>query len=112
MIEQLQEGARNAVRVISQGREQTEESVEQTNRAGTSLESITAAFSSITDMNLQIAGAASEQSQVAEEVARNVHRISEVSDETASGALQTATASQQLAALASKLQGLVGQFQV
>jgi methyl-accepting chemotaxis protein len=112
MIEQLQEGARSAVKVMEQGREQTEQSVHHSSRAGSSLEAITAAVSSITDMNMQIASAANEQSQVAEEMARNINEISHVSEETSEGANQTATASQQLAELAGRLQQLVGRFRV
>ena len=112
MIEQLQGGARNAVQVMEQGRQLTEQSVEQSGKAGSSLDAITAAVSSITDMNLQIASAANEQSHVAEEMARNINEISAVSEETAEGAEQTAQASQQLADLAAQLQHLVGQFKV
>jgi methyl-accepting chemotaxis protein len=112
MIEQLQNGAQNAVQVMEQGRQLTEQSVEQSAEAGTSLDAITAAVSSITDMNLQIASAANEQSAVAEEMARNINEISAVSEETAEGAEQTAEASQQLAELATHLQHLVGQFRV
>ena len=112
MIEQLQGGARNAVQVMERGRELTEQSVEQSGKAGSSLGVITAAVSSITDMNLQIAGAATEQNHVAEEMARNINEISAVSEETAEGAEQTAQASQQLAGLAAQLQQLVGQFKV
>ena len=112
MIEQLQSGAHNAVQVMEQGRELTEQSVEQSAKAGASLDAITAAVSSITEMNLQIAGAAHQQSNVAEEMARNINEISAVSEETAEGAEQTAQASQQLAELAAQLQRLVGQFRV
>jgi methyl-accepting chemotaxis protein len=112
MIEQLQEGSRNAVQVMELGRQRTEESVDLSSRAGTSLDAITSAVSRITDMNLQIASAAQEQSTVAEEMARNINQISEVSDETSHGAQQTEDASQQLSQLASELQTLVQQFKV
>jgi methyl-accepting chemotaxis protein len=112
MIEQLQEGSHNAVQVMEQGRQRTEESVELAGRAGSSLDAITAAVSRITDMNLHIASAAQEQSTVAEEMARNINQISEVSEETAHGAEQTEAASQQLSQLAAEMQGLVQRFKV
>lgn len=112
MIEQLQDGARNAVQVMEQGRQRTDESVEQTNRAGSSLDVITTAVSKITDMNLQIASAAHEQSMVAEEMTRNVTQINQMADETAEGARQNEQTSRDLYNLASELQGLVQQFRV
>ncbi len=112
MIEQLQDGARSAVQVMEQGRQRTDESVEQTNRAGSSLDMITSAVSKITDMNLQIASAAHEQSMVAEEMTRNVTQINQMADETAEGARQTEQTSRELHSLAGELQGLVQQFKM
>jgi methyl-accepting chemotaxis protein len=112
MIEQLQTGARNAVQVMEQGRQRTDESVEQSSRAGSSLDVITTAVSRITDMNLQIASAAHEQSMVAEEMTRNVTQINQMADETAEGARQTEQTSRELFGLANELQGLVQQFKV
>lgn len=112
MIEQLQQGARNAVQVMEQGRQRTDESVKQTNRAGSTLDVITSAVSKITDMNLQIASAAHEQSMVAEEMTRNVTQINQMADETAEGARQTEQTSRELHSLASELQGLVQQFKM
>jgi methyl-accepting chemotaxis protein len=112
MIEQLQTGARNAVQVMEQGRLRTEESVEQSNRAGSSLDVITSTVSKITDMNLQIASAAQEQSMVAEEMTRNITQINQMADETAEGAQQTEQTSRELNGLANELQGLVQQFRM
>jgi len=63
-------------------------------------------------MNTQIASAAEEQSAVAEEIDRNITNISQLGDQTAEGARQTATSSQEMAQLAVQLQTLVGQFKV
>lgn len=112
MIEQLQQGARNAVIAMQTGREQTEQSVEQIVQAGGRLDSITSAVDRITEMNLQIATAAEEQSKVAEEMAHNIADISRVSDETALGAQHTSSASQQLAQLSLQLRGLISHFKV
>lgn len=112
MIEQLQQGARNAVGVMEQGREYTEQSVDQIVEAGGQLEGITAAVERITEMNLQIATAAEEQSQVAEEMARSVSDIRTVSDEASEGAQHTASASQRLAELSQQLQTLTHRFKV
>ena len=110
MIQKLQAGAVEAVKVMEEGRNQAERSVEQAAKAGESLQAITRAVTTITDMNTQIASAAEEQSAVAEEMNRNVVNISGVADQTAQGAQQTASASEQLAALAAQLQSMIGQF--
>jgi methyl-accepting chemotaxis protein len=110
MIERLQTGAKSAVQVMEQGRSKAQVSVQQAARAGTSLDTIATAVSAISDMNAQIASAAEEQGAVAEEINRNITNISQIANQTASGAEQTATASAELAKLAARLQTHVGRF--
>ena len=110
MIEQLQQGARNAVKAMESSSERSQHSVEQASRAGESLEVIARAVTTINDMNLQIASAAEEQSSVAEEINRNVTNINEVVNQTAVGAQQSQVSSTELARLSYELQALVNQF--
>jgi methyl-accepting chemotaxis protein len=110
VIEQLQSGARDAADVMNQGREQVDNSVMQAQQAGTSLLRITNAVTSISDMNVQIASAAEQQSAVSDEISKNVVNINHIADRVTESAGQTAQASSQLAHLASDLQTLVGQF--
>ena len=110
MIESLQLGSKNAVQAMSASQTQSQQSVEQATNARTSLDAITDAITTISDMNIQIASAAEEQSSVAEEINQNVVNISQVVEQTAEGAQQTQTASHELANLANELQNLVGQF--
>ncbi|HEY9199247.1 MAG TPA: methyl-accepting chemotaxis protein [Gammaproteobacteria bacterium] len=112
MIERLQSGAREAVAAMEKGREQTESTVQQASGAGAVLHAITRSVGSISDMNTQIATAAEEQSAVAEEINRNIATINGVADQTADGAAQTATASEDLADLATGLQTIVARFRV
>ncbi|WP_127477581.1 HAMP domain-containing methyl-accepting chemotaxis protein [Sulfurivermis fontis] len=112
MIEKLQTGAANAVKVMEASRAQAQAGVEQVAQAGASLDSITRAVGTINDLNAQIASAAEEQSSVAEEINRNIVNISQVAEQTSQGAQQTAAASEELARLAEQLQGLVGQFRI
>ncbi len=112
MIEKLQSGAQNAVAVMENSREQAQAGVEQANQAGEALAAITRAVATITEMNIQIASAAEEQSAVSEEINRNVTCISQISEQTASGAEQTTCAATELAQLASELQNLVRQFKI
>jgi methyl-accepting chemotaxis protein len=112
MIEKLQNGANQAVSVMEMGRAKAEESVEQAAKAGEALQAITGVVDNIKSMNMQIASAAEEQSATAEEINRNIVNISEVAQETAGGSQQTASASDELARLASDLQGQVAKFKI
>ncbi len=112
MIEKLQQGSRNAVKVMDEGMKQTEKTVAQAAEAGTTLESIATAVDTITSMNEQIASAAEEQSSVAEEINRNVVNVRDIAENTADNANKTAEASTTLNSVASQLQGLVAEFKV
>jgi methyl-accepting chemotaxis protein len=112
MIERLQTGAKDAVAVMEKGRGQARASVEQAGTAGASLESITQAVATINDMTAQIASAAEEQTQVTEEINRNVTQIAQAVEATAQGAEQTAAAGEELARIAAELQASVGRFRI
>ncbi len=112
IISRLQGGAHNAVQVMEQTVEHTREGVDSVGHAGKSLRSIIDAVNVISEMNMQIASAAEQQSSVADEINRNVANISLVSEQTAAGATQTASSSAELAQLAEELNRLIGQFRV
>ena len=112
MIEQLQNGTRQTVRVMEQSRARTGESVLQAEEADAALMSITQAVSVINDMNIQIASAAEQQSAVAEDINRNVANIGTVANEVAGGAAESSTASAGLTKLAEHQRRLINQFRV
>lgn len=112
MIEKLQAGSKQAVKVMEQGTLQAREGAEMAKEAAGSLDAIVRSVTSINEMNTQIAAAAEEQSAVAEEINKNVVNISQLSEKTASGAIQTTSSSSDLSRLANDLQQLVGQFKI
>ena len=112
MIEQLQTRANNAVRVMENGRELAEKSVQEAEAAGSSLESITGAARTISDLNTQIASAAEEQSAVTAEIDRNINNISQAAEETTQQAQEVAATSGDLTHLMSDLNRLVKQFRI
>lgn len=109
-IERLQGRAKQAVSVMDNGRKRAASSVHQAASAGGSITTISERIDTINDMNNQIAHAAEEQTAVAEEINRNVSNISHVSEETAIGAQNTATACNELLELANHLRSTVGSF--
>lgn len=112
MIEQLQQGTRNAIGVMEQGQNQAYNSVQSATDARQALEKIAAAVARIRDMNTSIASAAEEQSMVAEEINRNVTNINDVTLQVSDGTEQTRDSSGNLARLAELLQSQVGHFKV
>ncbi len=112
MIEQLQNGAQEAVAAMANSQEKATSAVERAASAGNSLSAITEKVTTISQMNLQIATAADEQSKVSEEINQNVVDISRVAEQSADGARQTAVASGELSEHASQVQQLVSQFRV
>jgi methyl-accepting chemotaxis protein len=112
MIERLQTGTHDAVQAMAQNRSHAQETVQQAARAGTALKTITEAVTRISDMNSQIASAAEEQGAVAEEINRNIVKISQVAEESASGAQRITVASHDLSDLAKTLQQLTGRFTI
>jgi methyl-accepting chemotaxis protein len=111
MIERLQSGTQEAVKVMKTSTQEAQSSVNETAKAGESLIKITEAVSIINDMSSHIASAADEQSSVSREMHENVLSISHAADQTAQGASENLSASQEMATLAENLQHLVGRFQ-
>ncbi len=86
MIEQLQSGSSSAVTVMSQSKETATNTVTKAQEADGALERIRVAIQQISDMNMQIASAAEEQSLVAEEINSNTIKIKDLSEQVASAA--------------------------
>nr|WP_010483886.1 methyl-accepting chemotaxis protein [Pseudomonas sp. S9] len=112
VIEGLQSGTREVVSTMNSSHRQAQGSVEQVEHAVAALQRISEAVSIITDMNLQIASAAEEQSSVAEEINRNVASIRDVTESITSQADESAQVSQDLNRLANQQQSLMDQFRV
>jgi methyl-accepting chemotaxis protein len=81
MIAQLQSGARSATSVMAKSKMLTDEAVAKAIEAGGALNQIRGAILQISDMNLQIASAAEEQSLVAEEINNNTIKIKDLSQQ-------------------------------
>jgi methyl-accepting chemotaxis protein len=112
MIERLQNGAEQAVRVMDRSQEKAATTVTEVGEAGQALADITAAVSRISGMNTQIATAAEQQGAVVEEINRNVIQISSVAEQTAASADETTRVTAQVGQLAKELHELVARFRV
>ena len=112
VIEQLQTGTSDVVGSMGNSYRQAQGSVEQVGQAVTALRQIGDAVTVISDMNLQIASAAEEQSAVAEEINNNVATIRDVTESLSEQANESARVSPALNSLANQQQGLMDQFRV
>ena len=112
VIERIQTGTRGVVATMHSSQTQAHNNAGQIRQAVDALGKISDAVTVISDMNLQIASAAEQQSTVAEEVNRNVSAIRTVTETLTGQATESAAISSQLNALASQQMKLMDQFRV
>lgn len=110
MISTLQNGARDAVRVMQQSSEHVDNSVEQAQRAARALDGISERVEQITEMSLQIAAAVEQQSAVSEDINRNIVSIRAASELTVDEGRQSQRNSEDVAGLAGDLRLLAREF--
>lgn len=111
-IDRMRRSAEGAVTVMEKGRSKAEQSVQQAQAAGQSLDIISQSVTSINDMNHLIASAVEEQAVVASEIHQNFGHITEMSLKAASESDQLARSTDDLAQLASSLLASVSRFRV
>ncbi|WP_407012714.1 methyl-accepting chemotaxis protein [Pseudomonas sp. O230] len=112
VVEQIQSGTQGVVVTMTNSHANAQESARQISDAANSLSSIRDAVSIISDMNVQIASAAEEQSAVAEEVNRNVASIRTVTEALNAQATESAQISNSLKIQADGQTNLVKKFSV
>jgi methyl-accepting chemotaxis protein len=112
MIQHLQAKAAAAVRVMAEGRQRVEASVGQAGNAGDSLQKITTAVASISDMNRGIAVAANQQAAEVERIHASIATIRQMAADTSADVRSTEAAVGDLAKLLQELHTLVAQFRV
>jgi len=110
MIEKLQSGTRDAVKVMLHAKELGEDGSSQTEASAEALAEISGSVKTISDMTTQIASAAEEQTAVAEEMSRNIVSISEVADSSVAGSMKTAETTEHLKSLSEQLQSSLGEY--
>ena len=110
MIENLQARSLSVADAMHSSYRQAQDNVQQARQAIDALQRITGAVNLISDMNLQIASAAEEQSSVPEEIGRNIGAIRDVTQALSDQAERSAHLSQQLNHSAEQQHRLVQQF--
>ncbi|WP_108124508.1 methyl-accepting chemotaxis protein [Saccharospirillum mangrovi] len=112
MIERLQSRANSAVDLMTHNRERVDQVVSRTSEADQSLQSILAALDDISDMSQHIAEGTSAQRATADEVARSIEAIAELSDAIYSNASRNGATFERLNKLVEQQNKAVSRFQV
>ncbi len=103
MIEQLQQGAKNAVNTIELGNKNIELSHQKAIETNDMIDTVTNAISTIQQQNSQLAQAAQSQAGVTQDMASNIDNIRDVSQ-------QTNTRTEELLNLASEINSAVNKI--
>ena len=111
-IKTIQTDIHKAVGTMNEGTTEVEAGVKLANEAGQALRQVVEGSQKVTDMIMQIATAAEQQSSVSSEISGNVEKISNLSQENKAAASQTASAADDLLNLATGLQQMVSRFKV
>ncbi len=112
MIDRLQAAIRRVADAMDAGRTRADHTVHAASVAGESLTAIDSAVSRAREMNSEIASAAREQSQVIVDVERNILRIQQGADRTATETNEVGRATRELSELCMALQSGIGQFKL
>jgi len=112
MVERLKTAASQAVVTMGASKDKIILGVEAVSRTGESIETIRDEIGVISEMNMQIATAAEQQSHVAQEMDANMVSINDALDNTSEVANQTASSANSLVALSEILKNLIARFKV
>ncbi|MFG1497987.1 methyl-accepting chemotaxis protein [Saccharospirillum sp. HFRX-1] len=111
MIERLQTRANSAVELMTHNRERVDQVVNRTSEADHSLQDILTALNDITEMSQHIAEGTSAQRATADEVARSIEAIAELSDAIYSNASRNGATFERLNNLVEQQNKAVSRFQ-
>jgi methyl-accepting chemotaxis protein len=110
MLKNLNSGVNSVVGAMDKTKQRCITTAEDTQEVNLSLDSIVTDISTISELTVQIATAAEEQSTVSAEVTRNMAEIQSIVNELAENAQQTTTTTQELGSMNIDLKEVVGKF--
>ncbi|MCV2885715.1 methyl-accepting chemotaxis protein [Aestuariibacter sp. AA17] len=110
IISTLQRDSETATRMIEQGKEKTDQAVDNARNIEALLEQIVESVVAIHDISFSISSQAEEQARITQNVATNVTKIDEMSDQNAKGTHQISRAATALADVTSELVELIDEY--
>ncbi|MFA0327414.1 methyl-accepting chemotaxis protein [Vibrio splendidus] len=112
MINNLQEGSRNAIKTMEVCATTSESTVTESQNASEALQQIVIALESISSMSHQIATAAAEQTQVSDDISKRINMIEESGNQLSNVVTDSHNSTQTLASLSNELEASVNRFEV
>ncbi|TKE97342.1 methyl-accepting chemotaxis protein [Vibrio kanaloae] len=112
MINNLQEGSRNAIQTMEVCAATSESTVTESQNASEALQQIVVALASISSMSHQIATAAAEQTQVNDDISKRINMIEESGNQLSNVVTESHNSTQTLASLSNELEAWVNRFEV
>lgn len=112
MIRTIQAETKTAIDSMDEGVRGTERGAAEAAQLETSLQNILEQVNAVTDQVNQIATAAEEQSATTGEITDNIHRMTQIIQDTARGSHETAASASNLSDLAEGLKRLVARFRL
>ncbi|OIQ24658.1 methyl-accepting chemotaxis protein [uncultured Vibrio sp.] len=112
MINNLQEGSRNAINTMEICAETSQSTVTESQNASDALQQIVVALESISAMSHQIATAAAEQTQVGDDISKRINMIEESGTQLSGVVTESHNSTQTLTSLSNELETWVNKFTV
>lgn len=112
MINNLQEGSRNAIHTMGVCAETSQSTVTESQNASEALQQIVNALESISSMSHQIATAAAEQTQVSDDISKRINMIEESGNQLSDVVTESHNSTQTLTSLSNELENWVNRFEV
>lgn len=112
MIQALQSGVTEVVELMETGNRQATATEALSEQADSELQSILSSLGHISDMNTSVASATEEQTQVVDDINRNITHISNLATDGAQRSRDIGNISHSLDSVAQSLQQQVGRFRV
>ncbi|MFC4159428.1 methyl-accepting chemotaxis protein [Chitinimonas lacunae] len=112
VISELQQGTEDAVMAMKNSRGKADLGLKRAHEAGSAIERLADSARQIAQLDDEIALASARQDKMVDEMTGNIRQIRNIVGEAASGAQQTAIASEEVARLATRLQIAVEQFKI
>jgi methyl-accepting chemotaxis protein len=112
MIEKIQSGTREAASSIENGVTRVSSGVALANKAGESITQIKHEAAQVVQVVSDISDALKEQSMASNDIAKNVERIAQMTEENNAAVLQSAAAANHLEQLATALHSSISHFKI
>ncbi len=110
IVGKIQEGTKNAVNSMEMGVSQVNKGVELAGQADDAINQISAGAQRVSHVASDISSAIKEQSVASSDIARNVERVAQMSDENHAAIQEVASSARNLESLAEEMENTVGKF--